>query len=81
MRWTNQQYIDLMTYNNPERPMFSELFGPLIGLPEEWRKQGATEEMISLDAFSFDYVDFFTLGNFGAINCHKEIVFLPLLKG
>lgn len=74
MRWTNRQYIDLMTYNNPERPMFCELFGPLVGLPEEWRRQGATEEMISLEAFSFDYVDFFKLGHFGAIHCHKTIV-------
>lgn len=40
MRWTNRQYVDLMTYNHPERPMFSELFGPIIGLPEEWRAQG-----------------------------------------
>ncbi len=74
MKWSNRQYIELMTYNNPERPMFSELFGPLIGVPEEWRLQGATEEMISLKAFSFDYVDFFNLGDLGAIHHKKTIV-------
>ena len=74
MKWSNRQYIDLMTYNNPERPMFSELFGPLIGLPEEWRAQGATEEMISLKAFDFDYAEFFRLGKLGPINCYKSVV-------
>lgn len=74
MKWTNRQYIDLMTYNHPERPMFSELFGPLIGLPEEWRAQGATQEMIDMNAFSFDYVPFLYLGNFGAMHCPPPIV-------
>jgi len=74
MKWSNKQYIDLMTYNNPERPMFSELFGPLVGLPEEWRSQGADEDMISLKAFDFDYVEFFRLGDLGPIHRKKKIV-------
>lgn len=74
MKWTNTQYVDLMTYNHPERPMFSELFGPIIGLPEEWRAQGATEKMIDLTAFSFDYVPFHWLGNFQPIGGQKPIV-------
>jgi len=45
-----------MTFGRPQRPMFVELFGPLIGLEEEWRKQGATEEEIALTAFDWDYV-------------------------
>lgn len=73
MKWTNTQYIDLMTYNNPERPMFSELFGPIIGLPEEWRRQGASEDMINLSAFSFDYVPFHYLGNFQVINGYAPV--------
>lgn len=36
--------------------MLVELFGPLIGLEDEWRAAGATEEEISLTAFDFDYV-------------------------
>lgn len=37
--------------------MFVELFGPLIGLEDEWRAQGASEDEINLTAFDFDYVD------------------------
>lgn len=74
MKWTNRQYIDLMTYNHPERPMFSELFGPLGQLEEEWRAQGATEDMISMQAFAFDYVPFHGIGNTGAVHLQKEIV-------
>ena len=37
MKWTREQYIQLMTFGDVPRPMFSELFGPLIGLDEEWR--------------------------------------------
>ena len=42
MKWTREEYIELMTFGNVDRPMFVELFGPLVGLPEEWRAQGAT---------------------------------------
>ena len=74
MKWTNRQFIDLMTYNHPERPMFSELFGPIIGLEEQWRAQGATQDMIDMKAFAFDYVPFFDLGEFGPIHGVKPVV-------
>lgn len=57
MKWTREQYLDLMTFGDFERPMFVELFGPLIGLPEEWREQGATEDEIGMTAFDWDYVE------------------------
>jgi len=57
MRWTRQQYIDLVTFKGAPRPMFVEIFGKLIGLEEEWRAQGASEAELSLDAFRFDWVD------------------------
>lgn len=57
MRWTREQYIELMTFQNAERPMFTELFGLLIGLDEEWKRQGAEAGELSLDAFDFDYAD------------------------
>jgi len=41
MKFPRHQYIDLMSFGDFERPMFSELFGPLIGLPEELEVQGA----------------------------------------
>jgi hypothetical protein len=51
-----EQYLDYMTFQRVERPLFVELFGPLVGLEEEWRAQGAGEGEISLEAFGFDYV-------------------------
>jgi len=74
MKWTREQYVDMMTYNHPPRPMFSELFGPIIGLDREWREQGATEEMIGMTAFAFDYVPVTGLGNLSPIHRPKEIV-------
>ena len=56
MRWTREAYLDLMTFGPCDRPMFCELFGPLIGLEEEWRAQGATQEELDLVAFDWDYV-------------------------
>ena len=44
MKWTREQYIDLFTSDRVDRPMFVELFGPLIGLEDEWRAQGASED-------------------------------------
>ena len=74
MKWTNRQYVDLMTYNNPERPMFSELFGPIVGLADEWRAQGATEDMIKMHGFAFDYVPYYQLGELDSIHRPKDIV-------
>ena len=49
MKWTREEYLDLMTFGDTPRPMFSELFGPLIGSAEEWRAQGASEDEIKLE--------------------------------
>lgn len=56
MEILRDQYLDYMTFRAVERPIFVELFGPLVGLEEEWREQGATEEEINLTAFGFDTV-------------------------
>lgn len=56
MRWTREEYIELMTFGSVERQMFVELFGPLVGLEEEWRAQGATEDEIAMVGFDWDYV-------------------------
>jgi hypothetical protein len=58
-----QAYLDWMTFNGGlDRPIFTELFGPLVGLPEEWKTQGATEDEINLTAFDWDYVPATTCG-------------------
>ena len=56
MEVLRDQYIATMTHQPIDRPMFVELFGPLVGLEDEWRQQGASEDEISLTAFGFDTV-------------------------
>jgi len=56
MRWSVDDYVGQMSFSKYHRPFFAELFGPLQGLPEEWREQGADEEELSLQAFGFDHV-------------------------
>jgi len=56
VRFTREQYLDLMTFGQTDRQMFVELFGPLIGLEEEWKAQGASQEEIDLVAFDWDFV-------------------------
>lgn len=56
MKWTREEYIELITFGNFGRQMFTELFGPLIGLEEEWRLQGASEDELNMIGFDWDYV-------------------------
>lgn len=46
-------YLDYMTFRTPGPPMFTEIFGPLLGLKEEWQEQGATPAELDLSAFRF----------------------------
>ena len=39
MRWSREAFLNLMTFGDAERPMFSELFGLLVGVDDEWRAQ------------------------------------------
>jgi uroporphyrinogen-III decarboxylase len=51
-----------MTFGRIDGPMFTELFGTLVGLDEEWRAQGASEDEISMVAFDWDYVPIVSCG-------------------
>ncbi len=62
MKWNREQYIELMTFGDAPRPMFSELFGPLIGLDAEWRAHGASRDEIGMVAFDWDYVPYVDCG-------------------
>ena len=62
MRWTREQYLAYMTFEQVDQPMLVELFGLLIGLEAEWRAQGATDDEIDLTRFAFDYVDHVSAG-------------------
>ena len=56
MIWKRDQYIAHCQYEFTGREMFCELFGPLLPLEAEWRRQGASEKEISMTAFDWDYV-------------------------
>lgn len=56
MKFSREEYIELMTCGQVERQMFVELFGRLVGVGEEWAAQGATQDEIDLVAFDWDYV-------------------------
>jgi len=48
-----EEYLDFMTFQANDRPLFTEIFGPLVGLKEEWAAQGATAEELDLSAFKY----------------------------
>jgi hypothetical protein len=48
-----EEYLDHMTFQANDRALFTEIFGPLIGLKEEWEAQGATEDELSFRAFRY----------------------------
>ena len=48
-----EEFLDHMTFQSNRRPLFTEIFGPLIGLKEEWEEQGATLEELDFSAFTY----------------------------
>ena len=48
-----EEYLDYMTFQRNERPLFTEIFGPIVGLKEEWEQQGATPEELDFSAFKY----------------------------
>lgn len=47
------EYLDYMTFQRKDRPLFTEIFGPLIGLKEEWEEQGASPQELDFSAFRY----------------------------
>ncbi len=47
------EYLDYMTFTANARPLFTELFGPIVGLKEEWTAQGAGPTELDLSAFRY----------------------------
>jgi len=56
VKFSREAYIALMTFEAVDRQMFVELFGPLVGLEEEWQAHGASQAELDLVAFDWDYV-------------------------
>ncbi len=50
-----EEYLDYMTFRRNERPLFTEIFGPIVGLKEEWEEQGATPEELDFSAFKYRF--------------------------
>lgn len=48
-----EEYLDYMTFRANLLPLFTELFGPLVGLKEEWAEQGASPEELDFSAFRY----------------------------
>ena len=48
-----EAYLDYMTFKSPGPPLFTEPFGPIIGLKEEWEEQGATTAELDFSAFTY----------------------------
>ena len=48
-----EEYLDHMTFQRNDRPLLTEIFGPLVGLKEEWLDQGATPEELDFSAFRY----------------------------
>ena len=48
-----EDYLDHMTFERNVGPMFTEIFGPIVGLKEEWEAQGASPEELDFSAFRY----------------------------
>src|SRR5512146_1482622 len=48
-----EEYLDHMTFRANRRPLFTEIFGPIVGLKEEWESQGASPEELDFSAFPY----------------------------
>ncbi|MBN1579348.1 MAG: hypothetical protein JXA89_01500 [Anaerolineae bacterium] len=46
-------YLDHMCFQRNDYPLFTEIFGPIVGLKEEWEEQGATPSELDLSAFTY----------------------------
>ncbi|MDH3251343.1 MAG: hypothetical protein OEM41_01050, partial [Ignavibacteria bacterium] len=76
MKFTREEYIDLMRFADATRPMFVELFGLMVGVEEEWRAQGAAADEINLLAFDWDYVPVVQCGGNTNIHGGAEVITL-----
>jgi uroporphyrinogen-III decarboxylase len=75
MKYSRKDYLDLMTFGDFKRPMFAELFGPLVGLDNEWKDQGATRDEINMVAFDWDYLPVVQSGaNAGIFRGFEKII-------
>ncbi len=70
------EYLNYMTFQSNDRPLFTEIFGPLLGLKEEWVEQGASPGELDFSAFRYRRaMDGYVPVNTGWIGgCEEEIL-------
>jgi uroporphyrinogen-III decarboxylase len=53
MEVRRDEYLSHMTFTSNRRPLFTEIFGPLLGLKEEWAAQGASAAELEMSVFRY----------------------------
>ena len=53
MEVRREEFLDYMTFRENKRPLFTEIFGPIVGLKEEWTAQGATPAELDMSAYRY----------------------------
>ncbi len=75
MEVPREEYLEHMTFEANHSPMFTEIFGPMVGLKDEWRKQGASADEIDMSAFRYRrHMAASVPVNTGLIDPHEEKV-------
>jgi len=70
-----EEYLDYMTFRSNARPLFTEIFGPIIGLKEEWEAQGASPSELDFSAFTYRCEDRGSVSvNTGRLGGYDEVV-------
>ena len=78
MIWNREEYIAHMTFQNVGREMFTEQFGPLAMLADEWKAAGVSEKELNLSAFGWDNVKYVDLTNIAKTVTSEECCIISL---
>ncbi len=73
MEYSREQFIEMMTFGRPERPMFVELFPLSDEVVETWRAEGALVEEVEMISLDWDYVRSIGCGvRLGPLSPHEQ---------
>lgn len=65
-RLSRKEFLDWMTFRGG-KIAFTEYFGPLVGLKENWERQGATPGELDFSAFRYRVPEYFSI----PVNCGR----------
>lgn len=75
MFWNREEFLEHLCFGTSKREMVVELFGPLPGTADNWRKQGASDSEVNLSAFAWDRASIIGVPcNKGPLNDLQETV-------